>query len=491
MKRTLSVPQQLALGFAALMLLYVLVSGVALYALRSVVLDSSRVLESEARSRVDVERMRVLMQSKAALTRAYLLSGNEGDLAEVASVRAAFTALAGGLQGREGVAPEHLARVLAAEETHQRAFDAVAALRRAGRPAEEWNRAFVAELRPRFQALDATLDTLAQGVETAMQRATQASADEARGARNLVLGLTLAALVLAGLVAFGVPRGLSRGVGGVMRHLQTSSTELQASAAQQATTAQEQATATHEVTTTVEELLASSREIAAGAQRVLRTAEQTAGTARQGGQTLREAQERSASTSAQVNAIVQHMVDLGTKSQQIGVILEIIEELAEQTNILSINATIEAAGAGEHGRRFAVVAEEIRKLADRVGGSAKEIRSLIDDIRGASNRTTMATEQGLKTAEAGSRRFGELTESFAAILQQAEGTALAAREIELGTRQQTTAVEQVSTAIQNVAQSAAEVEASSRQTVQIATELAHLSTQLTQVVGAQRDGTGA
>ncbi len=106
----------------------------------------------------------------------------------------------------------------------------------------------------------------------------------------------------------------------------------------------------------------------------------------------------------QVDLIVNHMLDLGRKSQQIGGIVDIINELAEQTNILAINATIEAAGAGESGRRFAVVADEIRKLADRVGGSTKDIRSLIDEIRAAVNTTVMATEGGTKAVDAGHAR---------------------------------------------------------------------------------------
>ena len=77
----------------------------------------------------------------------------------------------------------------------------------------------------------------------------------------------------------------------------------------------------------------------------------------------------------QVDQIVSHMLELGKKSQEIGAVLDIVSELAEQTNILAINATIEAAGAGEAGKRFAVVADEIRKLADRVGGSTKEVRT--------------------------------------------------------------------------------------------------------------------
>src|SRR2546422_228947 len=118
----------------------------------------------------------------------------------------------------------------------------------------------------------------------------------------------------------------------------------------------------------------------------------SSGSARAGGQTVQAAQESVGSIRRQVDLIVTHMLDLGKKSQQIGGILEIINELAEQTNILAINATIEAAGAGEAGKRFAVVADEIRKLADRVGGSTKEIRTLIEEIRAAVNSTVMATE---------------------------------------------------------------------------------------------------
>src|ERR687897_2021344 len=111
----------------------------------------------------------------------------------------------------------------------------------------------------------------------------------------------------------------------------------------------------------------------------------------------------------QVDLIVRHMLELGEKSQQIGAIVDIVSELAEQTNILSINATIEATGAGESGRRFAVVADEIRKLADRVAASAKEIRTLIDDVRSAVNTTVMVTETGSKAVDAGTAQFAEVT----------------------------------------------------------------------------------
>jgi len=175
----------------------------------------------------------------------------------------------------------------------------------------------------------------------------------------------------------------------------------------------------------------------------------------------------------QVDAIVSHMLELGKKSQQIGAVLEIVSELAEQTNILAINATIEAAGAGDAGRRFGVVADEIRKLADRVGGSTKEIRSLIDDVRAAVNTTVMTTETGSKAVEAGSSQFAQVAASFGQI-----STHVA------------TAVEQVNVAITNVAQASKESEVSTGQTLRTASELATLSRDLLKLVEA-RNGSAA
>jgi methyl-accepting chemotaxis protein len=260
---------------------------------------------------------------------------------------------------------------------------------------------------------------------------------------------------------------------------------LQAAANQQVSGAKEQATAMNEITTTISELLATSRQIAESAQRVARVSTETASAARNGDDTVQKTQSSVAAIKRQVDVIVGHMIELGKKSQQIGGILEIINELAEQTNILAINATIEAAGAGEMGRRFAVVADEIRKLADRVGGSTKEIRELVDDIRAAVNTTVMATEGGSKAVEAGTRQFGEVATSFKQIAGLVTTTSEAAREIELSTKQQSSAVEQVNLAVANVSQAAKETEASSSQSLQTSSELTNLSRDLARLIQPQ------
>ncbi len=317
--------------------------------------------------------------------------------------------------------------------------------------------------------------------ELLSQRSESAEASATSAKATILVGVVLA-LIFVSLAGFVITRSLNQQLGSAISSIRSSSTELQAAATQQASGSREQAAATTEVSTTIRELLSTSKQIAESAQRVARIAEETAGGARLGDQTVQRAQEGITAIKRQVDLIVGHMLELGKKSQQAGGILELINELSEQTNILSINATIEAAGAGESGRRFAVVADEIRKLADRVAGSTKEIRGVIEDIRSAVNTTVMATESGTKAVDAGARQFAEVTSSFTQIAGLVGTTTEAAREIELSTKQQTSAVEQVNAAIANVAQAAKETEASSTQTLQTSTQLTGLSRELSKMI---------
>jgi methyl-accepting chemotaxis protein len=317
------------------------------------------------------------------------------------------------------------------------------------------------------------------------------SQHSAAGAQATILWGSVFGTLLVVAAGLMISRSLSTQIGVAVRHIQTSAAELQAAANQQATGAKEQATAMNEVTTTISELLATSRQIAESARSVADIAGQTASEARAGDATVARGTDAVGAIKRQVDAIVSQMLELGKKSQQIGSVLEIVSELAEQTNILAINATIEAAGAGESGRRFGVVADEIRKLADRVAGSTKEIRSLIDDVRGAVNTTVMTTETGSKAVELGSAQFGQVAGAFRQISSQVGTTTEAAKEIQLSTKQQATAVEQVNVAITNVAQASKESEVSTTQTLRTASELATLSRDLLRLVEAQQVTAGA
>jgi CHASE3 domain sensor protein len=341
------------------------------------------------------------------------------------------------------------------------------------------------------QAMDEIRRLLAEMDDEEAQLLVRRAADaEASGTwtKSVMVWGTLLGVVIVAFGGWFIVSSLTQQVGTAVHLVQSSSAELQAAANQQASGAKEQATAMSEITTTISELLATSRQIAESAQRVAQIAEQTAVSARGGDHTVERAHESILAIRRQVDSVVSHMLELGRKSQQIGSVLDIVSELAEQTNILAINATIEAAGAGDAGKRFAVVADEIRKLADRVTGSTKEIRSLIDDVRSAVNTTVMATETGSKAVDAGSRQFAEVATVFRTIVGSVSTTTEASREIELSTKQQSTAVEQVNVAIANVAQATREMETSAEQTLKTATQLSTLSRDLLRIIQPQVNG---
>jgi methyl-accepting chemotaxis protein len=331
----------------------------------------------------------------------------------------------------------------------------------------------------RIRALVAEADQEEEGLLKRRSEEAHASADFTMGV--ILWGSLIGTLAVAAIGWF-ITRSLSNQIGTAVGLVQSSSAELQAAANQQATGAKEQASAMNEISTTISELLVTSRQIAESAQRVAQNADQTAGAALSGHGTVGTTHDSISGIRRQVDQVVSHMLALGKKSQEIGAVLDIVSELAEQTNILAINATIEAVGAGETGKRFSVVADEIRKLADRVGGSTKEIRTLIDDVRSAVNTTVMATETGSKAVDAGSREFGDVATAFKQISGLVATTTEAAREIELSTKQQTTAVEQVTVAIADVTQASKETETSAGQIFQTVSQLAALSNDLLRII---------
>jgi methyl-accepting chemotaxis protein len=477
--------RRLAAGFAAVVALALLVGIVGLRALSGVVESKDRVLAQESRLLLEAARLDGAVERKVAAMRGFLLAPDEASHLENArEARRELLGLLERLESRTG--DEEGRRLLAAarrtEAAHQEATERITAMRRAGAEPEEVSRAFEEQAVPHRAQLTDDLTAYGARLEALMDSARAAS-NTAAVAASRTVQLMLAAVVLgAAAIAFVLTRTLSSRIGTAVASIESSSAELQSAASQQAAGAKEQATSMSEITTTISELVATARQIAESAGRVARIAGQTVEAATAGGSTVDKAQESIAGVRQQVGVVVGHMLELGKRSQQTGAVVDIVSELAEQTNILAINATIEAAGAGEAGRRFAVVADEIRKLADRVAGSAKEIRSLIDDVRGAVNATVMATESSSKAAEAGSRQFTDVASGFARIAELVSTTTEAARQIELSTQQQTTAVEQVNVAIANAAQASRETEASSSQTLQTSATLTGLSRELLRLV---------
>jgi methyl-accepting chemotaxis protein len=485
MTRNWTFGRRIGAGFALIVAFALVIAAVSVYTLDRVVAAKDQVIGGDATQLVLVERMNTAIERKRVGLRAYLLVPNEENNRQMEAARKEFLDLAAELDAAQGADHLRIAAVRAAEQAHQGAADQVLDIRRQGASNEDIGRVYDERMGAVRGQLDQALADLSSQEHADLEKGASDATATANQAVWIVALLGVAAVIGASGTAWFLTGTLGQQVGTAVAQVEAASTELQTAANQQAVGAREQSTAMTEINTTIGELLATSRQIAESAQRVSAIAGETSSQARSGERTVERTQEAFGSINRSTDLVVRHMLELGGKSQQIGTVLDIVGELSEQTNILAINATIEAAGAGEAGRRFGVVAEEIRKLADRVALSTKEIRGLIDDVRSAVNTSVMATETGKKAVDAGARSFAEVATSFQQIAAMVGNTKDAAREIELSTKQQSTAVEQVNVAIANVAQSTRETEVSATQTQQTASQLAGLSADLRALIQAR------
>jgi len=476
--------QKLTAGYAVMLLFVLLTSAVSIYALRGVVASKDRVITVNAQILLDTEKLHTRMEEMVTQVRGYIISPEERFTTNLRKSRDEFNAISARLRTKlvteEG---RHLlgAIDLKAAQYHQ-ISDELIGLKRDQAQLPVIIRAFDDKLLPIRDQFNDSVESFTAFEERHLVEVKQAASEAASEAVTTVIVIASVTTLFAIFATILLTRTLGRQIGAAVGHVQSSSAELQAAASQQASGAKEQAGAMTEISTTISELVATSRQIAESAQRVAQIAEQTANSARSGEGTVDKGQDAIAGIRRQIDLVVNHMLDLGRKSQEIGAVLDVVSELAEQTNILAINATIEASGAGEAGKRFSVVAEEIRKLADRVANSTKGIRSQIEDVRGAVNTTVMATESGAKAVDAGARQFTDIAAAFKQIAGLVGTTTDAAREIELSTKQQATAAEQVRLAVTDVAQATQESETSSSQTLQTASQLAGLSMDLRRLI---------
>jgi methyl-accepting chemotaxis protein len=478
--------RKMGIGVGVTGLLTMLSVLVAVVCMLFVMHAKDRVITAATHQLTGAENLNRLMEKRLGDYRAYLLYATQEFSDATAQDRTDFRTQLSDLQnGADSSVRTLLRRVGETEDKHAGWVDTVMAERAKTTDPLIALKLSTAQTAPLRREVQAALNDLITRVRAQVDADRRHSTRQANLAIAVIVVLGLLATGSAIMVAWRLSRDLRREVGAAVGHIQSSSAQLEAAAAQQVNGGRDQASAMNEITTTINELLITSRQIADSAQRVSQIAEETESAARAGDSTIDQTRASISAIRTQVDQIVQHMLALGEKSQQIGVVVDLVSELAEQTNILAINATIEASGAGEWGRRFAVVAEEIRKLADRTAASAKEIRALIDDVRGAVNTTVMATEIGAKAVDAGSRKFDDATNAFREIAQLVSTTNDATREIELSTKQQTTAVEQVNVAASDTARVSRETEASAVQTKQTAAHLSSLSGDLLEMVGSR------
>jgi twitching motility protein PilJ len=197
----------------------------------------------------------------------------------------------------------------------------------------------------------------------------------------------------------------------------------------------------------VEQLTASARCVAGSAERSAGAAAQALTTAQLGEGAIGKSLAGMQRIRAEVQAIAKKIKRLGDRSLEISVIVGTVDEIASHTHLLAVNAAIEAAGAGEAGVRFSMVAEEIRKLAERSAQATKDIGALIHGVQEETQELVALMENGTRQVEAGHRATVDVGESLKQIADIAQSSAALAEEISLATREQVQEAEGVTKAI--------------------------------------------
>jgi len=252
---------------------------------------------------------------------------------------------------------------------------------------------------------------------------------------------------------------------------------------QQATGATEQAASIQEVASTSKEIAATAGRIAQRSEEVSQTAEKTSEASGKGKEYMGGAVEGMEQIKERVNNVSSRILELGEQSKEISSVINIINEISEQTTLLAFNAAIEAAGAGEAGRRFSVVAGEVRRLAGRTLEATKMVREMVETIQRLTNQIVMLSEEEMKTVENGGHLVEGMGDYFAHILSLVDTTTQAAMEIKLSTQQQSTASEQMATTLMEITQVVAESEKGAKRIERAIDGLNELVRNLTNLIG--------
>jgi methyl-accepting chemotaxis protein len=264
--------------------------------------------------------------------------------------------------------------------------------------------------------------------------------------------------------------------------LGSAATEIVASTAQLASGASESAAAVSQTTTTVEEVRQTAQLTSQKVKAVADSAQKAAQISHTGRKSTEEVVTGMERIRAQMESIAESMMRLSEQSQTIGQIIATVEDLSAQSNLLAVNAAIEAAKAGEHGKGFGVVAQEVKSLSEQSRQATDRVRTILGDIQKATTAAVMATEQGGKAVEAGARQTELAGESIGTLAGSVAEAAQAATQIAASSQQQLVGMEQVAGAMENIRQASSQNVASARQLEASARNLNELGQRLKHLV---------
>ncbi len=233
----------------------------------------------------------------------------------------------------------------------------------------------------------------------------------------------------------------------------------------------------------VEEMNATVGQVAQNSGKAASLAQDTVKTAQEGGAVVSSTISGMQHLSEAVSNSATIIAELGRSSDQIGEIVRTIEDIADQTNLLALNAAIEAARAGEQGRGFAVVADEVRKLAERTTKATKEIGDMIRQIQHDTRGAVDSMQQGTQKVTAGVDLVNKTGEALTKIVQMVSESADMIRQIAVASEEQSVATQQIASDIENVAKVTKDSSSGAHESAKASQDLSQLAVELQGIVG--------
>ncbi len=286
-------------------------------------------------------------------------------------------------------------------------------------------------------------------------------------------------------------RELIQSIAGTAEHVASASEELSSSATLQAQGAETQKDQTIQVATAMQEMSSTVLQVSENSTKAAEASRTAAETARKGGGIVDETLAKMRAIAESVSSTAKKVEELGKSSDQIGHIIGVINDIADQTNLLALNAAIEAARAGEQGRGFAVVADEVRKLAERTTTATKEIAKMIQTVQNETKVAVAAMEEGRKQVDEGVQTTAQAGESLKEIIHTSENVGGMITQIATAAVEQSSATEEINQNMESIAKLVKEATDGAQHSAKACQDLSGLALDLQKMVGNFKLGDGA